>query len=272
MNAIRTSRRLLGIAMLVSVIPLAACGQNPPEQANEAAAAVSAAWSNAFDSGNAAALAALYADNARSLPPEGGALVGRGQIESYWRGDIGEGGVTTKLTTTDAVTRGDLLQVEGTYEVNGADNVELAKGQYQQLWARAENGWLLQREMWRMDPALFRSIEVAERLTAAWTAAYNEGNAKALAALYSTEAILSTGPSGSFTGPVAIESFWVRDFGDTKPSSALTLSDVYLSGELAHLEGEYKVSDKGTTTEGRYVQLWMREGNVWRIHREMWLR
>jgi ketosteroid isomerase-like protein len=233
---------------------------------------VSAAWSKAFDSGNPAALAALYADDARSLPPDSGALVGRGQIESYWRGDIGEGGITTKLTTTDAVVQGNLLHLEGTYEVNGASAGELARGQYQQLWARADNGWLLQREMWRMDPALFRSIEVAERLTAAWTAAYNAGDAKALAALYSAEAILSTGPSGSFTGAIAIESFWTRDFGNAKPSSALTLTDAYMSGELAHLEGEYKVSDTGTTTEGRYVQLWMREGNGWRIHREMWLR
>jgi ketosteroid isomerase-like protein len=97
-------------------------------------------------------------------------------------------------------------------------------------------------------------------------------SALGLANLYPADAILSTGPSGSFTGPTAIESFWVRHFGDAKPSSALTLTDVYLSGELAHLEGEYKVSDKGTTTEGRYIQLWMREGNACCIHREMWLR
>ena len=271
MNTMLKNRRFLWVAAVALAALLVACGQNPVQEST-AAADVTAAWSNAFDSGNAAALAALYADNARSLPPEGGALVGRGQIESYWRGDIGEGGATTKLTTTDAVVQGDLLHVEGVYEVKGANDLELAKGQYQQLWTRAANGWLVQREMWRMDPALFRSIEVAERLTAEWTKAYNEGNGKALAALYSAEAILSTGPSGSFTGPTAIESFWVRDFGNAKPSSELTLSDVYLSGELAHLEGEYKVSDKGTTTEGRYVQLWMREGNVWRIHREMWLR
>jgi ketosteroid isomerase-like protein len=272
MNTMLKNRRLRGVIAVVSATLLVACGRNATQEPTAAAADVSAAWSKAFDSGNAAALAALYADDARSLPPEGGALVGRGQIESYWRGDIGEGGATTKLTTTDAVVQGDFLHVEGIYEVNGANDVGLAKGQYQQLWSRAPNGWLLRREMWRMDPALFRSTEVAERLTAAWTAAYNEGNAKALAALYSAEAILSTGPSGSFEGPTAIESFWVRDFGDAKPSSALTLTDVYLSGELAHLEGEYKVSDKGTTTEGRFVQLWMREGNVWRIHREMWLR
>src|SRR5262245_6457895 len=118
MTAMLTSRRLLGIAALVSALPLLACGRNPAAQATEAAAEVSAAWSKAFDSGNPAALAALYADDARSLPPDGGALVGRGQIESYWRGDIGEGGATTRLTTTNAVAQGNLLHIEGIYEVN----------------------------------------------------------------------------------------------------------------------------------------------------------
>ena len=42
-----------------------------------------------------------------------------------------------------------------------------------------------------------------------------------------------------------------------------------MAGDLAHLEGEYEVADKGTVTKGRYVQLWMQEGNAWRIHREM---
>ena len=67
----------------------------------------------------------------------------------------------------------------------------------------------------------------------------------------------------------AIGSFWAEDFGVGKPTTTLTLSDVYMAGDLAHLEGEYEVADKGTVTKGRYVQLWMQEGNAWRIHREM---
>ena len=190
----------------------------------------------------------------------------------YWRTDIGEGGASTTLTATDAIALGDLLHVQGRYEVKGANETELARGQYQQLWARADGAWQVQREMWRMDPGLSRSVEVAERLTSEWTKAYNAADAKALTALYAKDAVLSTVQEGSFNGPLAIESFWVRDFGDGQPSSTLTLTDAYLSGELAHLEGEYTVADRGTTTEGRYVQLWMREGNAWRIHREMWLR
>jgi len=170
------------------------------------------------------------------------------------------------------VAQEDLVHVEGTYQVSGKNGAELAKGQYQQLWTRAGDQWQVQREMWRIDPALHRETQVAAGLTSSWTSAYNAGDAKALIALYAADAALSTVQDGTISGRPAIESFWVRDFGGTKPSSTLTLTDVYLVGEMAHLEGDYKVADSGRITEGRYIQLWMRDANGWRVHREMWCR
>ena len=266
----RTVRCVIAASLLIGSV---ACGtRGSQEDAAAAAAEVTATWLKALNAGDPAALAALYTDDARSLAPAGSALVGRGEIEAYWRRDIGEGGATTVLTVNDALTQGDALHIEGGYQVKANNGPGLAEGHYQQLWRRDDNGWRLHREMWRMNPALSRSIDVAQRLTSSWTDAYNQGNAKALVALYSENAVLSTVQEGSFEGTMAIESFWMRDFGDGKPSSTLNLTDAYLSGELAHLEGEYAVADMGTSTEGRFVQLWMREGNAWRVHREMWLR
>ena len=119
--------------------------------------------------------------------------------------------------------------------------------------------------MWRIDPALHRETDVAERLTSAWTMAYNAGDPKALLALYADDAALSTVQEGTINGKPAIETFWVGDFGATKPSSTLTLTDVYVVGELAHLEGDYKVADSGKITQGRYIQLWMRDAK-WLAH------
>lgn len=275
MKTILTNRRWPGIIMAVSfaVTTVAACGRSSPlQQDTNVASEPTAAWVAAFNAGDPTALAALYAENARSLPPGGPPVAGRSQIESYWRGDIGEGGVTTTLTPVDAVAQGDLVHVEGTYQVKGKDGAELASGQYQQLWTSTGAQWQLQHEMWRIDPALQRETEVAERLTSSWSTAYNAGDAKALLALYSEDAALSTVQEGTVSGKPAIEAFWVGDFGGTKPSSTLTLTDVYVAGELAHLEGEYKVADSGKITNGRYIQLWMRDADGWRIHREMWWR
>lgn len=272
MTAVLTIRSAWKAVPLSFAVLAAACAPGAaPQRGPELGAEVTARWTKAFDAGDAAGLAALYAENARSMPP-GAILEGRGDIEAYWRADIGEGGATTRLAVTDAIAAGDVLQVQGTYEVLGAENASLANGQFQQMWLRENGDWRLQHEMWRMDPGLVRSLDVAQELTAAWTRAYNAGDARALVNLYSKDAVLSTVQEGSFTSPMAIESFWERDFGGGKPSSTLTLTDVYLSGELAHLEGEYAVTDRAGTTEGRYVQLWMREGNAWRVHREMWLR
>jgi len=273
MKTIRTNR-WPGIILALSFAAITvACGRSAPLQEGSALASEpTAAWVNAFNGGDPAALAALYAENARSLPPGGPDLVGRSKIESYWRDDLGEGGVTTTLTPTDAVAQGDLVHVEGTYEVKGKDGTELASGQYQQLWTHAGERWQVQREMWRIDPALHRETDVAERLTSAWTTAYNAADPKALLALYADDAALSTVQEGTINGKPAIETFWVGDFGATKPSSTLTLTDVYVVGELAHLEGDYKVADSGKITQGRYIQLWMRDASGWRIHREMWWR
>jgi ketosteroid isomerase-like protein len=250
-----------------------ACAQAPStEEATGLAGDVTARWAQSFDAGDASALAALYAEDARSFPPGGAPVAGRSDIEAYWRSDIGQGSPKTKLTVANASVDGDILHLDGTYVVSANGNAELATGQYQQLWRRAGDGWQIVREMWRVDPALIRSTQVAERLTSAWTKAYNAGDAKALAALYADESIVSTLQEGNFTGRQAIEQFWAADFGDGKPASTLTLTEAYVSGDLAHLEGDYQVADRRGVTEGRYVQLWMRDGNAWRIHRDMWLR
>jgi ketosteroid isomerase-like protein len=251
-------------------VATAACGGTSPLQTGAGVASEpTAAWTTAFNAGDPARLAALYAEDARTLPPGGPPIVGRGEIDSYWRSDLGEGGVTTTLTPVDAIAQGDLVHVEGTYQVMGDKGIELAGGQYQQLWTRAGGEWRIQREMWRIDPALQREPDAAERLTTSWTAAYNAGDAKALLALYSEDAAISTVQEGTVSGKPAIEVFWMGDVGGT---STLTLTDVYMAGDLAHLEGEYKVADSGKITNGRYIQLWMRDADGWRIHREMWWR
>lgn len=247
-----------------------ACGQSSPPGAD--AAESTAAWTKAFNGGDPVALASLYAENARSLPPGGPAVVGRSAIESYWRDDLGEGGVTTTLTPVDTVAENDLVHVEGTYQVTGKEGVEMVAGQYQQLWRRTAGQWQVEREMWRIDPTLHREVTVAQGLTSSWTDAYNSGDVKKLVALYADDAAISTVQEGTVTGKGAVESFWVQDFGRAKPSSTLTLTDVYLAGDMAHLEGDYKVTDSGSITAGRYIQLWMRDANGWRIHREMWWR
>ena len=257
-------------AILFAGVALAACGGGAAPAENKAAAdEVTAMWAKAANSSDASALTALYAEDARSTPPGGAPATGRAQIESYWRDDM-KSGDTTKLTTSGSIAQGNLLHISGSYDVAAKDGVSVAKGQYEQLWKQDNGQWKVQSEMWRIDPSMQRDPDMANRLEQQWTTAYNAANASALAGLYDKDAVLSTRPSGSVEGKEAIEYFWKNDFGGGKPTTKLELTDAYLAGDLAHLEGEYEVTDKGKVTKGHYVQLWMQDGDTWRIHREMW--
>ena len=264
--------RAAGWMAVVVTLGVAACGPRAPSNDKAAADEVTATWARAFDAGDAAALGALYADDAHSFPPGSPAISGRRDIETYWREDIGSGGVATKLVPDRSVAQGDLLLVAGAYDVVAKDGVSLAKGQYDQLWTREDNSWKVKHEIWRTDPSLQRNPSAAPALSASWVKAYNAEDAAALMALYADDAELAVEPTGRIQGREAIGAFWKDDFGTSKPSTALNLTDVYVAGDLSHLEGEYEVTDAGKVTKGRFVQLWMREGNTWRIHRELWLR
>jgi ketosteroid isomerase-like protein len=180
------------------------------------------------------------------------------------------GGEVTKLTASGSVAQGNLLYVSGSYGVASKEGVPVARGQYDQLWKRDNGQWKVQSEMWRIDPSSQRDPTLADQLESQWTSAYNAGNAPALAAPYNNDAVLSTRPTGRIEGKEALEGFWKDDFGGGKPTTKLALTDVYLAGDLAHLEGEYEVADRGQMTKGHYVQLWMQDGDAWRIHREVW--
>jgi uncharacterized protein (TIGR02246 family) len=275
MQTSSTTRIGLAALLALAAATLPACGRSGAAAAVDPSAIgadVTRQWSQAFATGDAAKLAAIYTEDARSLPPGGPAIVGRPAIQEYWRGDFGRGGLETTLTPADTFVDGDLLHTAGTYEVAASGGAALARGQYQQVWSRIDGAWRLHREMWRLDPALQRDSEIADLLVGRWTVAYNAADAAALGALYDEDAAVSTAADGTFSSRPRIEAFWASDFGGRKPVSTLTVTDVYAAGDLTHLEGDYTVVDEGRTTEGRFIQLWMRDGGDWRIHREMWWR
>ena len=107
---------IIGAVFVACAAAVSACTGAAPTENKAAADELTAMWAKAFNAGDAAALAALYADDARSTPPGGPPAVGRTQIETYWRNDLKAGGEVTKLTSSGAPVslvrerRTDLLQ------------------------------------------------------------------------------------------------------------------------------------------------------------------
>ena len=78
----KTLRVAVGCAAVVGALGAAACARSAPAENKTAAEEVSAAWTRAFDAGDAAALAALYAEDAQSFPPGSTAITGRSDIDT----------------------------------------------------------------------------------------------------------------------------------------------------------------------------------------------
>jgi uncharacterized protein (TIGR02246 family) len=101
----------------------AACGGAAPEPAASAAAdpapinELRANYLAAYNAGDAAAVAALFADDAISLPDHHAALQGRAAIQEYFEGIFAQYAVTMTVTPVDTEIIGDLAHEHGTYTI-----------------------------------------------------------------------------------------------------------------------------------------------------------
>ena len=82
MNRTLGNRFVVGLAAMILGTSLTACGAAAPTEDKADADQLAATWIKAFNAGDAAAVAALYAEDAHSMPTGGAAITGRSAIES----------------------------------------------------------------------------------------------------------------------------------------------------------------------------------------------
>ena len=135
------------LAIVLSALASAAAAQDKAtiEKLNEAFAA-------AVNKGDAAAVAALYTEDAVALPPGAPMVTGRRDIEAFWRSaaeQIGE----LKLDTIDVKPLGsDAAREIGrfTLKTKGQSPQEVA-GKYVVVWQKAGADWKLATDIWNTD-------------------------------------------------------------------------------------------------------------------------
>lgn len=115
--------------------------------------AINAAFDNAFNSKNAAAVAALYADNATVMPaPAGTPVAGVAAIQAFFGGLIDAGVIEHKLTLAEAVADGNLSYQRGQWAgaMVGADGVKNTFGGNVHLVYRkqADGSWKAVTHIW----------------------------------------------------------------------------------------------------------------------------
>jgi uncharacterized protein (TIGR02246 family) len=109
-----------------------------------------------------------------------------------------------------------------------------------------------------------------EEVLKAYRVAYNEGNAKAMAALYAPGAFWLPPSSAPIRGREAIQEMWARHFRHASGLKTKTLK-VEVSGDLAYLVAAYH--SPHYDRNGNLVLCFKRqESGEWRIVSDIWNR
>jgi uncharacterized protein (TIGR02246 family) len=109
-------------------------------------------WGAAFNKGDAAAVAAMYAEEAYVLPAGAPMVKGRADIQSFW-GQAMQQLSDVKCTAVDVIKLGRNGAREigtCTFKTKGATPQDGAL-KYAVVWQKVDGQWMLNTDIWNMD-------------------------------------------------------------------------------------------------------------------------
>lgn len=111
-----------------------------------------------------------------------------------------------------------------------------------------------------------------EAVNKKFMSAVKQGDARALAALYTADAQLLPPASDVVQGTQAIADFWGAGMKSGIAEVELTTREVTAQGDTAYEIGAYAIEDKEDKVldRGKYVVIWKRDQAVWKLHRDIW--
>ena len=117
-----------------------------------------AAFAEAFNRGDIAAVAAMYSDDALVLPPDSDLVQGRSAIEALWKGTRDSGMKDLAFTVLDVHSSRDLAVEVGKadFKIQTANQAESSSQtvKYVVVWKRQKDGaWRLFRDIWNSMPS-----------------------------------------------------------------------------------------------------------------------
>ena len=128
-------------------------------------------------------------------------------------------------------------------------------------------------------PALAQTVPsdsaAIHQLSRDFSAAYVRGDAAAMAALYTADAIIFPERSAAIPGRQAIERYWTLRPGRRVTHHQVTPARLEADGKHAYDHGTYEISGERDGKawgpfRGKYVVVWRREPAGWRMQLDMW--
>lgn len=265
--------------LLVTAAMLAACSPDTGEQAESMPAAESTDMASAeaaidqvrtdymadFNNHDAAGVASMFADSAVVLAANGDVQEGREAIQAALTEQMA-GSPMGQVEKGEMMVFGDAAVDRGTYTVNSTtpDGAAMSvSGSYMTVLGQTDGAWKIEALITNLNapppegyPMVDESMTepppengTMTALANAYMAAYNAGNAAAVAALYTGDAVMAFSSQPAAKGTAAIEASTATGLAEGSPK--LELHDVYtqsLSADYAVDSGWYTVT--ATTPDG----------------------
>ncbi|MEO8111902.1 MAG: ketosteroid isomerase family protein [Ginsengibacter sp.] len=158
-----TIRPLFRFSLILFIFSMAAC--NPKDNAEiEKSASVfdiaqgkaSITQSNlnfmkAFKAGDSTSVADSYAKDAKIMPPNRSAILGKIEIKKFISSLMNSPVKDFQLTTINVWGDSSILAEEGTYVLSDSLEKQLDKGEYLVLWKPEAGNWKMFRDIWTSD-------------------------------------------------------------------------------------------------------------------------
>jgi uncharacterized protein (TIGR02246 family) len=142
------------LTLIVGMLALAA-----PAAADEVRDAIeqaNARFVEAYEAGDAAAIAALFTDTARMLPPDATEVAGREAIQNLWQSWLDDEPHDLTLETTEVEASEDLAYEIGRFSFQAPaedKSMVTSSGNYVGVWKRGGDGnWRLHVHTWNDTP------------------------------------------------------------------------------------------------------------------------
>lgn len=143
-GVLRFRLTLLALAAVLVAVPSFA------DESEEFAAGVKA-WENGYNAKDAAAVAALYAEDGTIMPPHAAMATGREAIEAYLKTDIAAAPGKLTITYVGSESSGNLAYSHGTFSVADETGKTVDSGKWLEVRKKVNGKWMILYDIWNSD-------------------------------------------------------------------------------------------------------------------------
>ena len=123
------------------------------------------------------------------------------------------------------------------------------------------------------SPAVAQTKAAIQQLADQWAAAFNNGDAAAVAAMYTKDAYVLPAGGEMVQGRAAIEALWRKDMEQLGDVKCTTIDVKPLGGSAAREIGTCTFKTKSQPPQNgdlKYAVVWQKEGGRWKLAVDIW--